>query len=95
MLDDLELLNHLLWNYNEGRATYSTDVTPNFKNDAERIAYDEALKKLKEPATDINDLVKARFIKAIPTAPAGKKYAINPKTLKVELLDANAPLPQP
>jgi hypothetical protein len=49
------------------------------------------MEKLKEPITDLNELVKARVIKAIPAAPAGKKYAVNKKTLKVELVDANAP----
>ncbi len=89
--DHLEMLNHILFNYNEGRGTYSTDVIPTFKNEAEQRAYDEALRKLKEPITDLNELVKAKVIKAIPAAPAGKKYAVNKKTLKVELVDANAP----
>ncbi len=88
--NDLELLNYLLWNFNEGKATYSTDVIPTFKTEADALAYQEALKKYKEPTTDLNDLVKGRVIKAIPAAPAGKKYAVNPKTYKVELVDANA-----
>jgi hypothetical protein len=90
-MDDLAYLNNVLFNYNESRGTYSTDVIPNFKNDAERQAYDEALRKLKEPITDLNELVRAKVIKAIPAAPAGKKYTVNKKTLKVELVDATAP----
>lgn len=89
-LNDLELLNHILFTYNEGRGTYSTDYIPNFKSDAERLAYDEALRKLKEPITDLNELVRLKVIKSIPAAPAGKKYAVNKKTLKVELVDATA-----
>ncbi len=40
---------------------------------------------MKEPITDLQELVKARLIKKIPAAPAGKKFVINPTTHKVEL----------
>lgn len=83
--DNLEYLNGLVAHLNEGRATYSTDAMPTFKTPEEKQAYDAALKKMKEPITDIEELVKARLIKKIPAAPAGKKYVINPTTHKVEL----------
>lgn len=89
-MQDLEYLNALLFRVNESRGSWSTDYVPNFKTEAEQQAYDAALKKLKEPITDLNELVRIKALKAIPSAPAGKKYAINSKTLKVELIDATA-----
>jgi hypothetical protein len=83
--DTLDYLNNLVAHYNEARATWSTDATPTFKSEQERQAYDDALKKMKEPITDLEALVKARLIKKVPTAPAGKKFVINPTTHKVEL----------
>lgn len=84
-MDDLAYLNNLVFNLNEGRATYVSDVIPEFRNDAERLAYEAALAKAKEPVKDLEELVRLKVIKAIPAAPAGKRYAINPTNGKVEL----------
>ena len=83
--DTLDYLNNLVTHFNEARATWSTDATPTFNTPQEKQAYDDALKKLKEPITNLEELVKARLIKKVPAAPAGKKFVINPTTHKVEL----------
>lgn len=83
--DTLDYLNNLVAHYNEARATWSTDATPTFNTPQEKQAYDDALKKLKEPITSLEELVKAKLIKKVPEAPAGKKFIINPTTHKVEL----------
>jgi len=87
-MDDLEYLNALVFRFNESRGSYSPEPEPQFKTQEEYQKYAAALKKLKEPITDLNELVRSKVIKAIPPAPTGKKYAINAKTLKVELMPA-------
>lgn len=87
-MDDLEYLNALVFRFNESRATYSPEPEPQFRTQEEYQTYSAALKKLREPITDLNELVRFKVIKAIPPAPTGKKYAINAKTLKVELIAA-------
>lgn len=42
--------------------------------------------QLKEPAT-LEDLVKAGFIKRLPTPPLGKKYVLDAKKVAVLLVD--------
>lgn len=37
--------------------------------------------------TDLSQLVKVGMLKALPAAPAGKKYVVQPKTHKVSLVD--------
>lgn len=83
--NDIDYLNALVKQLNEAHGTWSTDATPSFKSAAEKQAYDDAIKKFKEPITDLQELVKARLIKKIPAAPAGKKYVINPTSHQVEL----------
>jgi hypothetical protein len=87
VMDDLAYLNHLVFNLNEGRATYVSDVIPQFRNDAERLAYEAALAKSKEPVKDLEELVRLKVVKALPQAPAGKRYAINATSGKVELVN--------
>ncbi|MGV3753818.1 MAG: hypothetical protein ACO1QS_00380 [Verrucomicrobiota bacterium] len=87
VMDDLAYLNHLVFNINEGRATYVSDNIPTFKDDAQRQAYEMALAKAREPLKDINDLVRLKVVKALPPAPAGKRYAINETTGKVEMVN--------
>ena len=48
------------------------------------VAY--AMGQLKEPAT-LDDLVKTRFIKRLPTPPPGKKYVLDAKKSSVLLVD--------
>jgi hypothetical protein len=87
-MDDLEYLNALVFRFNESRGSYSPEPEPQFRTQEEYQKYAAALKKLKEPITDLNELVRSKVIKAIPPAPTGKKYAINAQTLKVELMPA-------
>ncbi len=87
VMDDLAYLNHLVFNINEGRSTYVSDNIPTFKDDAQRQAYEMAMAKAREPLKDINDLVRLKVIKALPPAPAGKRYAINETTGKVEMVN--------
>lgn len=86
IMDDLAYLNHLVFNLNEGRATYVSDVIPEFRNDDERQKYELAMAKAMEPIKDLNELVRLKVIKALPQAPAGKRYAINASSGKVELV---------
>lgn len=90
-MSDLEYLNQLLEELATSRFNYvpSPESAP-YKNDEEREAYEakfaELKKKLQAPITDINELVKAGVIKAIPAAPTGQKYVINATTQKIELV---------
>lgn len=90
-VSDLEYLNQLLELYQTARYNYvpNPESAP-YRNDEEREIYEAKLaqlrEKLRKPVTDINDLVKGGYIKAIPPAPAGQKYAINPTSQKVELV---------
>jgi hypothetical protein len=93
ILDDLGYLNHLVFNLNEGRSTYVSDVIPEFRNDDERQQYELALAKAREPIKDLNELVRLKVIKALPQAPAGKQYAINATSGKVELVNQQATTP--
>ncbi len=87
-LADLDYLNLLLQSYVEGRSSAAYMPKGPFKSEAEEMAAIEKAERQKsQPVTDLNELVRAKFIKAIPQAPAGKKYAIDPKTGKVVLAD--------
>lgn len=86
-LNDLDFLNHLVHQANESRLAKGSDIPmkDSFKTEAEQMAYEEAQRKRFEPISDLNDLVKDGFIKALPTAPAGQKFALDPATKKVIL----------
>jgi hypothetical protein len=86
VMDDLAYLNHLVFTINEGKATYTSDYIPQFKNEAEKVAYEAAMAKFREPIKDIEELVRLKVVKALPQPPAGAKYAISEKTGKVELV---------
>jgi len=42
--------------------------------------------ELKDPGS-LEDLVKAGFLKRVPTAPAGKKYVLSPDKKSVQLVN--------
>ena len=86
-LNDLDYLNHLVHQANEARLSKSSDIPmkASFKTEAEQVAYEEAQRKRFEPISDLNDLVKDGFLKSLPAAPAGQKFAIDPTTKKVIL----------
>ena len=87
-LSDLELLNQVLFNYNEARATGGNVIQRTYKSEDEQLAAEAAqLQRSTGPVTDLSELVKAGLIKAVPAAPAGKKYAIDPQTHKVVLVN--------
>ncbi|MEW6303896.1 MAG: hypothetical protein AB1705_10520 [Verrucomicrobiota bacterium] len=87
VLSDLDLLNQILNDYVEARATGSSGEIRTYKTEAEEVAAMEARQKASEPVKDLSELVKAGLIKAVPTPPPGKRFAIDPKTQKVVLLD--------
>lgn len=82
-MSDLEMLNQALFNYNEARATGAAGASSQlrtYKTEAEQMAAEAAQQKSAGPVTDLSELVKAGIIKQVPTPPAGKRYAIDPKT---------------
>ena len=89
-MSDLEMLNHILANYNEGRATgaAASSQTRTYKTEAEQVAAEATQKQALGPVKDLSELVTAKVIRALPTPPAGKKFAIDPKTQKVVLVSA-------
>lgn len=91
LMSDLEMLNQILANFNEARATGATAGTQarTYKTEAEQMAAETARQQAVGPARDLLELVKAGVIKALPTPPAGKKFVIDPQSHKVVL--ANAP----
>jgi hypothetical protein len=86
-LNDLDYLSHLVHEANEARLSKAGDVQTksSFKTEAEQMAYEESQRKRFEPISDLNDLVKDGFLKSLPAAPAGQKYAIDQATKKVIL----------
>jgi len=84
-MNDLEYLNHLVAQMNEFRINPQEIQQKAFKTEAEQLAYEEAQQKAKAPVRDINELVTAGVLKALPQAPGGQKYAIDPTTGKVVL----------
>ncbi|MEW6305635.1 MAG: hypothetical protein AB1705_19320, partial [Verrucomicrobiota bacterium] len=86
-MSDLDLLNQILSDYQEARATTSSGEIRAYKTEAEEVAAMEAQQKAAEPVKDLSELVRAGVIKAVPAAPPGKKFAIDPKTHKVVLVN--------
>ncbi len=84
-MNDLEYLNHLVAQMNEFRVNPQEIQQKAFKTEAEQLAYEEAQQKAQAPVKDINELVTAGVLKALPQAPGGQKYAIDPTTGKVVL----------
>lgn len=86
-LNDLDYLSHLVHEANEARLSKSSDIPmkTSFKTEAEQMAYEESQRKRFEPISDLNDLVKDGYLKSLPAAPAGQKYAIDQATKKVIL----------
>lgn len=91
LMSDLEMLNQILANFNEARATGAAarPQTRTYKTEAEQMAAEAAQQQAMGPAKDLSELVKAGVIKALPTPPAGKKFVIDPESHKVAL--ANTP----
>lgn len=87
-MSDLELLNQILHNYREARATQTPSVSRAYKTEAEQMAAETAaLKAVQAPIKDLSELVKAGVIKTLPTPPAGKKFAIDPQSQQVVLVN--------
>jgi hypothetical protein len=86
-MSDLEYLNHLVQQVNESRATPKEIDQKSFKTEAEQLAYEEAQQRAlnRGPVKDLNELVSAGAIKALPAAPAGQRYVLDPTTGKVVL----------
>lgn len=84
-MSDLEFLNHLVQEVNESRISDVEIPQKAFKTEAEQVAYEEAMQKRKELVRDLNELVTTGILKALPQAPAGQRYAIDPATGKVVL----------
>mgnify|MGYP001575269146 CR=1 FL=1 len=73
------------------RAAADVDIPKgNFRNqdeeEAARAALQAAAAKKATPR-DLSDLVKAGLIKAVPAAPPGKKYVLDPKAGMVIMVD--------
>ncbi|MEW6305637.1 MAG: hypothetical protein AB1705_19330 [Verrucomicrobiota bacterium] len=86
-LSDLDLLNKILTDFQEARATTSSGEIRAYKTEAEEVAAMEAKQNAAGPVKDLSELVRAGLIKAVPAAPPGKKFAIDPKTQKVVLMN--------
>jgi hypothetical protein len=84
-MSDLEFLNHLVHEVNESRISDVSIPDRAFKTEAEQMAYEEAMQQRKAPVKDLNELVTAGVIKALPEAPAGQHYVIDPTSGKVVL----------
>ncbi len=85
-MSDLELLNHLVQELNESRVSDADIPQKTFKTEAEQMAYEAAQEQLRKgPVKDLNELVTAGILKALPQAPAGQRYAIDATTGKVVL----------
>ncbi len=84
-MSDLELLNHLVHQVNESRAVGPEIKQMQFKTEAEQSAYEAAQRQKQAPVKDLNELVAAKVIKTLPTAPAGKRYAVDATSGKVVL----------
>lgn len=83
VMSDLEYLNYLVNEVNEARIT-DVDVPQRaFKTEAEQMAYEEAMAKRQGPVKDLQELVTAGAIKALPDAPGGQRYTLDPTTGKV------------
>lgn len=84
-MNDLEFLNHLVHEVNESRVSNVEIPQKAFKTEAEQMAYEAAMEQRQGPVKDLNELVTAGVLKALPQAPAGQRYAIDAATGKVVL----------
>lgn len=84
-LSDLEYLNHLVFQLNESRTVVAEIKQMQFKTEAEQAAYEAAQQQRQGPVKDLNELVTAKMLKALPVAPNGQHYAIDPASGKVVL----------
>jgi len=85
VMSDLEYLNYLVHEVNEARITDVAIPQKAFKTEAEQMAYEEAMAQRLGPVKDLNELVTAGVLKALPEASAGQHYVIDPTTGKVAL----------
>lgn len=85
VMSDLEYLNYLVHEVNESRITDVGVPQKAFKTEEEQMAYEEAMAKRMGPVKDLNELVTAGAIRALPEAPAGQHYTLDPTTGKVVL----------
>jgi hypothetical protein len=89
-MSDLDILNQILTDYQEARRSVSPPPG-RYKTEAEEMAALEAWEarlKAMPPVKDLSELVKAGIIKAVPAAPPGQQYVIDPKTQTVVLVSA-------
>ena len=84
-MSDLEYLNHLVFQLNESRTVPPETKQMQFKTEAEQSAYEAAQQQRQAPVKDLNELVTAKVLKALPVAPNGQHYAIDPASGKVVL----------
>jgi len=84
-MSDIEFLNHLVHEVNESRISSADIPQKAFKTEAEQMAYEEAMLQRKAPVKDLNELVTAGLLKALPEAPAGQRYMLDPTSGKVVL----------
>lgn len=88
-MTDLEMLTSLVRRHNESLASVEVDTSNmNFKTEAEEMAYREAQANKGQPITEVSQLVTKGLLKALPPAPAGKKYVIKPENQEVILAEA-------
>lgn len=71
-------------------APATEDAVTKFRNSSEFAdlskAYQVFYLQQKRHTTDLQDLVRAKYLRAIPPAPPGKSYAVDQKNLKVILI---------
>jgi PBP1b-binding outer membrane lipoprotein LpoB len=88
-MTDLEMLTSLVRRHNESLTSVEVDTSNmNFKTEAEEMAYREAQATKSQPITEVGQLVAKGLLKALPPAPAGKKYIIKPENQEVVLAEA-------
>lgn len=84
-MSDLEYLNYLVREVNESRISDVEIPQVAFKTEDEQMAYEAAMEQRQGPIKDLHELVTAGAIKALPEAPSGQHYLIDPTTGKVVL----------
>lgn len=85
VMSDLEYLNYLVNEVNESRISDADIPQKAFKTEEEQMAYEAAMEQRQGPVKDLNELVTAGAIKALPDAPTGQHYTLDPTTGKVVL----------
>jgi hypothetical protein len=63
-----------------------SDLANVYVNELQSIV-DSYVAVTKRKPTDLSQLISAGFLPAMPAAPAGKKYALDPATTKVKLVN--------